>query len=75
MAKYIEIWQPRWKDRTALIACNKVREGINLIKFTKTPSMTGIYSCDSDVIRACEVQSNGKIKYFVVPLYQLSEVE
>lgn len=75
MSRYIEIWQPRFKDRTVLIACKKVREGINLIKFTKTPSMTGVYSVDSDVIRACEVQSNGKIDCYVVPLYELQEVE
>lgn len=71
----IEIWQPRWKDRTVLIACSKVREGINLIRFTKTPSMTGVYQVDSDVIKQCEVQSNGKIKCFVVPLYELVEVD
>ncbi len=70
----IEIWSPRWKDRTVLIACSKVREGINLIRFTKTPSMTGTYSVDSDVIRACPTQSNGKIQCFVVPLYELNEV-
>ena len=70
----IEIWQPRWFDRTVLIACSKVKDGDNWIRFTKTPSMTGTYMCHSDIIRSSPVVSNGKIRCYAVPLYELKEL-
>ena len=70
----IEIFQPRWRDHTVLIACYKVKDGDNWIRFTKTPSMKGTYMCHSDIIRSCPVDSNGKIRCYAVPLNELKEL-
>lgn len=67
----IEIRQPRWKDRTVLIATYKVSAGKNLIKFTQTKSLPDIYSCDAKDIVKCPIQSNGKIDCYAVPLSML----
>ena len=77
MPRVIDIWQPRWRDRCVLVAVTKVTEGPNFIRFTKAPSLgTNLYRFDGSYIRRnCEVQSNGKIECFVVPMYLLTEVE
>lgn len=64
----IEIMQPRWKDRTVLIATYKVGRGKNLVRFTKTKSLPDIYSCDYKDIVKCPTQSNGRIECYAVPL-------
>lgn len=72
----IEIWQPRWHDRTVLVKTERVKDGWNYLRFTKTPSMTGLYRFNGTTVREeCEVQSNGKILCFVIPLYMLMEVK
>jgi len=63
----IEIWQPRWMDRTVLIAKYKVGND-NYIKFTKTPSMPGTYHIKGDEVRKYPLQSNGKVACYCVPL-------
>lgn len=68
MARPIEIWQPRWKDRSVLIATYKVSDGKNYVRFTKTPSLQGIFSCDGKKIKSCPIQKNGKIDVYAVPL-------
>ncbi len=70
----IEIWQPRWKDRTVLIACHKAKAGENFIKFTRTPSMPDLYSVDGGVIRKSPKCTNGTIMCFAVPLSELKTV-
>ncbi len=71
----IEIWQPKWKDRTVLISTMKVVEGENRIIFTKTPAYKGqVFKCDGSLIRNCPVVSNGKIDCFAVPLSKLERV-
>lgn len=74
--RVIEIWMPRYHDRTVLVAECKVKCGTNFIRFTKDPNRKGLYQLDGDRVRSeCEVTSNGKIKCFVVPLGWLEEVE
>jgi len=74
--RVIEIWMPRYHDRTVLVAECKVKCGMNFIRFTKDPNRKGLYQLDGDRVRSeCEVTSNGKIKCFVVPLGWLEEVE
>jgi len=76
MDRPIEIWSPKWKNRTVLIKCERVKDGWNYLRFTKTPSMTGLYQFNGTAVREqCEVQSNGKILCFAVPLYMLMEVD
>lgn len=71
----IEIWQPRWKDRTVLIACHKVRDGENLIQFTKARSLPGLYSVSGSTIKNSPRCSNGRIECYAVPLAELTTVE
>lgn len=72
----IEIWEPRWHDRTVLIAVHKVSSGLNEIKFTKTPSLEGkIYTLPSETIRKYPIESNGKINCYAVPLGEFKETE
>lgn len=71
----IEIWQPRWKDKTVLIACHKVRDGENFIRFTKARSLPGLYSVDGGIIRSSPRCSNGRIECYAVALAELKTVE
>ncbi len=69
-----EIWQPRWKDRTVLLA--KYKAGLhNEIIFTKAPSMPGSYYISGSDIAKCPVQSNGKLDCYVVDLNKLEQLE
>ena len=71
----IKIWQPRYKDRTVLIATTKVVRGENIIEFTKAKEYEGMtFACDSSIIRACPVCSNGKIDCYAVPLTKLERI-
>lgn len=71
----IEIWQPRYKDNTVLIATYKVENGFNQIRFTKARHLANmIFEVNSDVIRSCPVESNGKISCFAVPMSKLQRV-
>ncbi len=70
----IEIWQPRWKDRVVLIATFKVKDGENVIVFTKAPTLNGRYSVSGDVIRSYPIESNGRIDCYAVPLRELKKI-
>ena len=57
----IEIWAPRWRDKTVLVAYFRVKPGINYLIFTKCPSMPYIYSFDGEeVLENAPIVSNGK---------------
>ena len=72
----ISIWQPRYKDNVVLIATYKVVRGINEIEFTKAKHLAGMkFVCDSDTIRNCPIESNGKIECYAVPMDKLERVE
>ena len=71
LSKVLDIWQPRWHDRTVLIACTRVHNGDNVITFSKTPSLPGRYHIDGALARSYPVASNGKILCYVVPLADL----
>jgi hypothetical protein len=70
----IEIWEPRYHDRVALVATRKVTSGVNRIIFTRAKSMPGVYEIDGDEMRRCPVKGNGKIPCYVVPLEKLKRV-
>lgn len=72
----IEIWQPKWKDRTVLVDIRKVRNGVNQLFFSKTPTMPGIYTFNGMKVKEqCDIVSNGKIKCYAIPLGWLHHVE
>lgn len=70
----IDIWQPRWKDRTVLIAKFKVGTH-NEIVFSKTPSLPDKYYLSGERIRSYPTNNNGKIECYVVPLDDLEILE
>jgi hypothetical protein len=70
----INIWQPRWKDRTVLIACYKVGTH-NEITFSKTKSMPEKYYISGINISKYPITDNGKLKCYVVPLDDLEVLE
>ena len=69
------IWEPRWHDKTVLLAKRKV-DDINEVCFTKAKSLgTEPYYVSGDIVRKCEIGSNGKIDCYVVPLTELKKNE
>lgn len=70
----IDIWQPRWKDRTVLIAKFKVGEH-NEITFSKTPSMPKKYYISGAKCRTYPINTNGKLDCYVVPIDDLEVLE
>lgn len=73
-AACIAIWEPRYHDNRVLIACRKVRDH-NIIKFTKAPSMQGLWYVSGKNIRKYPKASNGTIACFSVPLEELKPFE
>jgi hypothetical protein len=83
-ANTIEIWAPRWKDRKVLIAKFKVGTH-NRIVFTGVPrngaagrvpdSLKGEFYVSGTKVRACPVDTNGKIPCYAVPLDDLEPLE
>ena len=65
----IEIWNPRWHNKTVLIAKYKVVSGINKIKFTKAKCFNDkVFEVDGDIIRSYPLETNGTILCYAVPL-------
>lgn len=65
----IEIWQPRWKDKTVLLAAYKVKGDVTEVIFTKTPSLANkVFKVKSGVVKQCPLESNGKLMCYAVPL-------
>jgi hypothetical protein len=73
MAK-IPIWDARWHDRRVLIAPLKVKDH-NVIAFTKSKSLEGLFYISGKNIRKYPKQSNGTIMCFIVPLDDLLPFE
>lgn len=71
----IEIWEPRYKDKTALIGRHHVMEGINYITFTKAPHLKDkVFQADSTMIQSCRLQANGRGEVYCVPMSKLKLV-
>lgn len=70
----IEIWQPRWKDRTVLIAKYKVGTH-NEIVFKKAPTFPDRYYLSGETIRNYPLSSNGKLMCYQVPVDELEILE
>lgn len=70
----INIFQPRWHDRTVMIAAYKV--GLhNQITFSKTPSMPETYYISGAEVKKHPLQPNGKLMCYCVPLDKLELLE
>ncbi len=76
---YFEIWEPRYRDTTVLLACRKVGTH-NKIVFTgnsKGYNLMGTepYYVSGKIVKKCKKESNGRIDCFVVPLDKLETLE
>lgn len=72
----IEILDPRYKDNVVLVATYKVKSGYNYIRFTHAKHLLGkLYRFHATEINTNNVQSNGKIPCFVIPMEKLELVE
>lgn len=68
----IEIWKPRYKDSTVLIASYKIVPGENEIIFTKAKHLMGkVFSIQGSDIARYPLCYNGRIECYVVPLSAL----
>ncbi len=71
----IEIWEPRYKDKKALVGRQHVKDGMNYITFTKAEHLKGKVFCVSgDVIQSCHLQANGRGEVYCVPMDSLKLV-
>jgi len=68
------IWQPRWKDRKVLLARHKVGTH-NKVIFTKAPTLPGEYYVSGRDVHQCDIETNGKIDCYAVPLSLLEPLE
>lgn len=69
-AKIIEVWQPRYRDRTVLLAKYKISTH-NIVKITKSNSHNGEYYVDGKTVSKYPIESNGKIPVYAVPIDEL----
>ena len=74
VCQQFDIWQPRWKDRTVLLAAHKVGTH-NLVVFTKAPTLPGEYYISGRDVHMCSKTTNGKIEVYEVPLKFLEPLE
>lgn len=70
-----DIWEPRYRDKTVLLAARKVGDH-NKIVFSKAPSMgTEPYYITGKKVKSYKKEDNGKINCYVVPLDELEPLE
>lgn len=68
----IEIWEPRYKDKKALIGRHHVMDGVNYITFTRAAHLKDkVFLVDSNIIRSCHLQANGRGEVYCVPMSSL----
>lgn len=68
----ITVWEPRYHDRTILIACYKVANN-NTIKITKG-AYKGKYKLSGIAARSYPKESNGTIMCYAVPIDKLQRI-
>lgn len=70
----IQIWAPRYKDRKILIAKYKVGTH-NEIIFTRAKHLPGVYYLSGQKIRTYNLETNGTLEYYAVPVDELEVLE
>lgn len=66
MINSITIWQPRYSRNDVLVACFRVKPGMNRIIFTRT-TYPDLYM-DGAEMKKYPVDSNGKVACYAVPI-------
>lgn len=69
----LDIKEPRYHDRTVLLACHKIMER-NRVHIMQG-AYAGEYFISGVVASAYPIQSNGRINVYAVPLGQLERLE
>lgn len=72
-ATWIEIWEPRYHDRTVLVATHKINER-NKIRILKG-AYKGDYFISGIAAKSYPIQSNGRINCYAIPLSQLEVLQ
>ena len=71
----IEVWEPRYRDKKALIGRHHVIEGTNYVTFTRADHLEGkVFRVESSIIESCPVQANGRGEVYCVPMSKLKLV-
>lgn len=70
----IDIIEPRWHDRTVLVAKYKVKRGRNLIKIMGGAAK-GVYETSQIALASYPVESNGVIACYAIPLDKLERIK
>jgi len=70
----LDIWAPRWKDRTVMLAKYKIGTH-NVVKFSKAKNLTGEYYISGEKVRKFPVEDNGKLACYCVPIDELEPLE
>lgn len=70
----LEVLQPRWHDRKALLATYKVGTH-NEVTFPKSPTLPGSYYVSGAVATKYPKESNGRIMCYAVPLDEFEPLE
>lgn len=70
----LDIWSPRWKDRTVMLAKYKIGTH-NAITFSKTKTMPGRYYISGAKAKQFPLETNGKLECYCVPIDELEPLE
>lgn len=71
----LEIWQPKYHGKFALLACYKIREH-NRIVFTKAKHLKGReFYISGQLAKSFEVCTNGTLDVYKVPMDKLEPLE
>lgn len=65
-----EIFNPRWHDKRVMLAVHKTAEH-NVIAFTKTKALDGLFYVSGKTARKYKKESNGTIDCYCIPLEEL----
>ena len=76
----IEIWEPRYRDRTVLVASHKMPSRADIELNITRGAYKGRYFVDGDYARSCtkekmKTKNGGEIEVVVIPLDKLRKVE
>ena len=65
-----EIKTPRYHDNTIMLGVHKLDRSKkrNVIKIFSDTAKRGYYTCDTEKIEGCPIESNGEIDCYVVPM-------
>lgn len=75
----VEIWHPRYRDHTVLVASSKAKDPL-IIEITKSKAFKGTYKVDAEVVKNAkhekmETESGYQMDMVVIPLDKLEKID